>query len=190
MTALVAMALDCATCRSISLTDADNSSAAEAMSRTLAEASDDDFSARAVLARGIVGSGSELRRCSEHLIRNSSEFGKRRFYFGRKMRNLIRHLLLALRPQIGIVEHGTIEFFVATHRILDMPIERASASTARSTAASISRYAAEPACWHRRFARGRRRNGDIAQRGRADCRHHEDYRGRRRWRFRRRHPVQ
>ena len=45
---------------------------------------------------------------------------------------------MASRSQIGIVEHGTIEFFVATHRILDTPIERASASTARSTAASIT----------------------------------------------------
>ena len=44
------MALDCATWRSISLTEADSSSAAEAMSRTLEEASDEAAVARAVLA--------------------------------------------------------------------------------------------------------------------------------------------
>ena len=49
-TALVAIALDCATWRSISLTEADSSSAAEAMSRTLSEASAEAAEARAVLA--------------------------------------------------------------------------------------------------------------------------------------------
>ena len=48
-TALVAMAFDCATWRSISFTDADNSSAAEAMSRTFEEASDEAAVALAVL---------------------------------------------------------------------------------------------------------------------------------------------
>ena len=44
------MALDCATWRSISFTDADNSSAADAMSRTFEEASDEAAAALAVLA--------------------------------------------------------------------------------------------------------------------------------------------
>ena len=49
-TALVAMAFDCATWRSISFTEADNSSAADAMSRTFEEASEEAADALAVLA--------------------------------------------------------------------------------------------------------------------------------------------
>ena len=48
-TALVAMVFDCATCRSISVTEAASSSAAEAMSRTFAEASAEAVAAPAVL---------------------------------------------------------------------------------------------------------------------------------------------
>ena len=35
------------------------------------------------------------------------------------MRYLVRHLLLAFCPQIGIVENGAIELFIVAHRILE-----------------------------------------------------------------------
>ena len=60
-TAFSAMAFDCATWRSISMTDAASSSAAEAMSRTLLDASADAVVAPCGALRGAVGGLGELR---------------------------------------------------------------------------------------------------------------------------------
>ena len=126
-TAFSAMAFDCATWRSISLTEADSSSAAEAMSRTLAEASAEAAVARAVLARGVVGGAGKLGRGRQHLIGDAAELGERRFDLGGEARDLGRHLLLALRARFGVVAHGAVEFVVVRMACWNTPIERASA---------------------------------------------------------------
>ena len=98
------MALDCATWRSISLTDADSSSAAEAMSRTFEDASADAAVGARGLGRGVVGGAGELGRGRQHLIGNAAELGERRFDFGGEARDLARHLFLALRARFGVVD--------------------------------------------------------------------------------------
>ena len=75
LTALLAMAFDCATWRSISDTEAASSSAADAISRTLAEASADDVAAPCVLVAALSAAPDRRREAASiwSEIRPSSE---------------------------------------------------------------------------------------------------------------------
>ena len=113
------MALDCATWRSISLTEADSSSAADAMSRTLSEASDGGRRRARGLGRRVVGGAGKLGRGGQHLIGNAAELGERRFHLGGEARDLGRHLLLTLRARLGVVDDRAVELFIVAHGALE-----------------------------------------------------------------------
>ena len=71
------------------------------------------------LGGGFIGGAGELGRGRQHLIGNTPEFGEGCFHFRREARDLVRHMLLALRAQFGIGAHGAIELFVAAHGALE-----------------------------------------------------------------------
>ena len=112
------MAFDCATWRSISVTDAASSSAADAMSRTLADASADAEAALLVRVEALSAAPVRWPEAASIWSDMRAELGERRFDFGAEAADLERNAAPGGARAPARLRGPCLELLVLAHGLL------------------------------------------------------------------------